>query len=138
MRPQSSRHRSTLAARANGRSGMWLKRLHERGHVGHDAKGGDNQSWRIEAERERIFLLLEARPGLSIHALRKALAAGGLVFGFGSVQRFLKRDGLERKSRIAAAGGRFSYPVGPDAVFRVRSGSRPGDAVRWPARRSAR
>ena len=79
----------------------WVKRYRKRGHVRADARGGDLQSWRIEAERERILRLLERRPRLSICALRDALAAEGRVFGTSTLQRFLKRHGLERERRLA-------------------------------------
>ena len=81
---------------------LWVQRFRERGHVRPDRQGGGTPS-RIEPERERIFRLLKARPGLSIHGLRKALAAEGRTFSFATVQRFLKRHGLERKKRLAAA-----------------------------------
>ena len=84
----------------------WVKRYRERGHMRPDARGGDLQSWRIEAERERIVRLLERRPRLTIRALRDALAGEGAVFGFGTVQRFLKRHGLERERRLARLGTR--------------------------------
>ncbi|MCY3753454.1 MAG: helix-turn-helix domain-containing protein [Alphaproteobacteria bacterium] len=77
----------------------WVERWRERGHLRADARGGDLQSWRIEAERERIFRILEQRPSLSIRALRDRLAAEGAVFGTSTVQRFLKRYGLERERR---------------------------------------
>ena len=73
-----------------------------RGHVRPDRQGGGGAS-RIEPERERIFRILEARPELPIHGLRKALAAQGITFSFATVQRFLKRHGLERSKRLAAA-----------------------------------
>ena len=104
-RGMSARAAARLYEVSEASISLWLKRFRERGHVRPDARGGDSRSWRIEAERERIFRLLEERPDLSIHALRKALAARGLVFGFGSVQRFLKRHGLERKKRFVAAAG---------------------------------
>ena len=81
--------------------GRWVKRYRERGHLRPDARGGDLRSSRIEAERDRVFRLLERRPGLSIRALRDALAREGAVFGFGAVQRFLKRHGLDRETRLA-------------------------------------
>ncbi len=93
----------------------WVERYRERGHVRPDARGGDLQSWRIEAERERIVRLLEWRPRLSVRALRDALAEDGVVFGFGTVQRFLKRHGLERARRLARLGIRYGAkrPRGP-------------------------
>ena len=76
----------------------WLQRFRERGHVRPDRQGGATPS-RIEPERERIFRLLEARPGLSVRGLRAALAAEGLSFGATAVQRFLQRHRLERYRR---------------------------------------
>ncbi len=86
-------------------SSVWLrvKRFRERGHVRPDRQGGVGTPSRIEPERERIIGILEARPGLSIDGLRKALAAEGFTFSFSTVHRFLKRHGLERKKRLAAA-----------------------------------
>ena len=79
----------------------WVRRYRERGDLRPDARGGDRQSWRIEAERERILRILQGRPRLSIRALRDRLAAEGRVFGTSTLQRFLKRHGLERNRRLA-------------------------------------
>ena len=73
--------------------------------VGPDPRGGDLQSWRIEAERERIFLLLKRQPRLTIRTLCDALAAEGPVFGTSTLQRFLKRHGLERVRRLGIRYG---------------------------------
>ena len=81
---------------------LWVQRFRERGHVRPDRQGGGGVS-RIEPERERILRILAARPALSIHGLCKALAAEGVTFSFSTVQRFLKRHGLERSKRLAAA-----------------------------------
>ena len=78
----------------------WVRRWRERGHLRADARGGDLMSWRIEAERERIFRILERQPALTVRALRDRLAAEGLVFGTSTVQRFLKRHGLRRERRL--------------------------------------
>ena len=80
-----------------------------------DARGGDLQSWRIEEEQGRILRLLERRPGLSVRALRDRLAAEGLRFGISTIQRFLKRHGLERHRRLARPGARYGAkrPPGP-------------------------
>jgi len=76
----------------------WVRRLRERGHVRPDPMGGSAS--RIEPKRERIFRILETRPGLTVRALSRALAAEGLSFGVTTVQRFLKRHGLERDRRL--------------------------------------
>ncbi len=77
----------------------WVRRFRERGHVRPDPMGGGVS--RIEPERERIFRLLEARPGLSVRGLSRALAEEGLSFSPTAVQHFLKRHGLERHRRLA-------------------------------------
>ena len=82
---------------------VWVQRFRERGHVRPDRQSGGGGVSRIEPERERIFRILKARPALSIDGLRKALAAEGVTFSFATIQRFLKRHGLERKKRLTAA-----------------------------------
>ena len=78
---------------------LWVRRFLERGHVRPDRQGGSAS--RIEPERDRIFRILEARPVISVRKLRDALAAEGPVFDASTVQRFLKRHGLERDRRLA-------------------------------------
>ncbi len=79
--------------------GLWVRRFRERGHVRPDPMGGSAS--RIEPERERIFRILEAQPAISARKLRDALAAQGLAFDATTVQRFLKRHGLDRARRLA-------------------------------------
>ena len=78
---------------------QWLKRFRERGHVRPDRRGGGVS--RIEPERGRILRILEARPNISMYGLRDALAAEGVEFCAMTVQRFLKRHGLDRETRHA-------------------------------------
>ncbi|MCY3753740.1 MAG: helix-turn-helix domain-containing protein [Alphaproteobacteria bacterium] len=78
---------------------LWVKRYRERGHLRTDPRGVRPSV--IDPERERIFRVLEKRPDLSIRALQRALAAEGLVFGASTLQRFLKRHGLQRRRRVA-------------------------------------
>ena len=77
---------------------LWVRRFRERGHVRPDRQGGSAS--RIEPERERILRILEAQPRLSVRGLRNALAAEGLAFDASTVQRFLKRHGLQRERRL--------------------------------------
>ncbi len=74
----------------------WRALRREQGHAGPRNTGGDTRSWRIEAERDTILGLLERNPDLTAAALRRALAARGLVFGDNAVRNFLKRRGIER------------------------------------------
>ena len=116
-----------MSARAAGRLynvggdsvALWVRRFRERGQVRADRRGGDHRSWRIEAERERIFRILEAQPDISMYGLRDALAAEGPVFCAMTVQRFLKRHGLERKRRLARRR-RKPTPKDPAAPGRER------------------
>ena len=68
----------------------WVAQFRERGHIRPGKQGGRKPS-RIEPERERIFRILKARPGLTVLGLRDALAAEGLSFGKTTVHRFLVR-----------------------------------------------
>ena len=98
-----------MSARAAGRLydvggdsvALWVRRFRERGQLRADRQGGDRRSWRIEAERERILRILEARPAISMYELRDALAAEGFPFHAATVQNFLKRHGLDRARRLA-------------------------------------
>ena len=79
--------------------GGWVRRFRERGHVRPDSMGG--RPSQIGRERERILRILAKRPELSLTGLRDALAAEGAVFALSTVHRFLKRHGLDRKTRLA-------------------------------------
>ena len=78
---------------------VWVDRFRERGHVRPDKRGGS--PLRAEPERERIFRIVEARPDISMYGLRDALAAEGVSISAETVQRFLKRHGLDREARRA-------------------------------------
>ena len=96
-----------MSARAVGRLfdvadvsvSRWVRAYLDGGRLRAKPMGG--RTSRIEPERERIFRILEARPGLTIRKLRDALAAEGLEFGQSTVQRFLRRHGLQRELRLA-------------------------------------
>ena len=77
----------------------WVKRFRERGHVRADARGG--RPSRVEAERDRIVRLLEARPEISSRALSEALAAEGVRLAARTLRKFLKRHRMERSRRLA-------------------------------------
>ena len=83
---------------------LWVNRFREHGHVRPDRRGGSRM--RAESERERIFRILEARPDISMYGLRDALAAEGVSISADTVQRFLKRHGMDRETRRARRRGR--------------------------------
>ena len=76
-----------------------VRQFREHGHVRPERRG--RSASRIEPERERILRILAAQPALTMYGLRDALAAEGLMFHPVTVQRFLKRHGLERERRLA-------------------------------------
>jgi transposase len=77
----------------------WRKREHEQGNPKPKALGGDRRSGRIEAHGAMILAMLEATADITLQELRRKLAENGLVFGDGTVRRFLKRHKITRKKR---------------------------------------
>ena len=74
----------------------WRRLAREQGSAQHRPLGGDRRSGRIESECDTVLGLLAANPDFSVEALRAALRARGLAFGYGAVYRFLKRHGFKR------------------------------------------
>ena len=62
--------------------------------------GGDRRSARIEAQAGTVLGMLEKTPDITIQELRRNLAAVGLAFGYGTIQRFLLRHDMTRKKRL--------------------------------------
>lgn len=77
----------------------WRKLQRQQGDARPKALGGDRRSGRIEAHMETIVALLKATPDSTIEELRRLLAGKGLVFGEGTIRRFLARHGITRKKR---------------------------------------
>ncbi len=63
------------------------------------ALGGDRKSGRIEASKDAVLAALGPEADRSIEEIRQALREQGLVFSFGSLQRFFKRHAISRKKR---------------------------------------
>lgn len=76
----------------------WRTRERQQGDVRPKALGGDRRSGRIEAHQETI-LAITGTPDITIEELRRSLAKKGLVFGEGTIRRFLVRHGITRKKR---------------------------------------
>ena len=75
----------------------WRRLERRRGHLRPKTGTGRTRAWRIEAERDRIFALLETDPDLPANALCAALREQGFVFSLSAMRRFLRRHGVERK-----------------------------------------
>ena len=103
----------------------WRALERRRGSARPKPFGGGRRAARTEAAREAILALLEENPDLTTEALRVALAARGLVFGYGSLYRFRRRHGPGREA------GRGEEPAGEarEAVFALLRGN-PGLSTR--------
>ncbi len=77
----------------------WRKLEREQGDPKPKALGGDRRSGRIEAHGAVILALLDETTDITLEELRRQLAGQGLVFGDGTVRRFLKRHKITRKKR---------------------------------------
>jgi transposase len=77
----------------------WRKLEREQGNPKPKALGGDRRSGRIEAHGATILAMLDETTDITLEELRRQLAAQGLVFGDGTIRRFLKRHKITRKKR---------------------------------------
>jgi transposase len=77
----------------------WRQREREQGDARPKALGGDRRSGRIDAHKAAVLAALGAEKDASIEEVRRSLAEQGLVFGFGTIQRFFKRHAITRKKR---------------------------------------
>jgi transposase len=77
----------------------WRTREREQGDARPKALGGDRRSKRIEARHEVVMAALGPDGDATIEEVRRTLAAQGLSFGFGTIQRFFTRHDITRKKR---------------------------------------
>jgi len=77
----------------------WRALEREQGDARPKALGGDRKSGRIDAHKDAILEALGAEADRSIEEVRQVLREQGLVFSFGSLQRFFKRHAITRKKR---------------------------------------
>jgi transposase len=69
-------------------------------------QGGDKRSRRVEAHKEKILALYEARKDITLDELRMELAETGLVVAISTLHRFFERHGITRKKRPATRRSR--------------------------------
>ena len=72
-------------------------RLRQDGQVAPRPRGGDQRSRAIEAHADLIRATYEARPTISLHELRAALAERGVETSTSGLSRFFARHGITRK-----------------------------------------
>ncbi len=85
----------------------WRKLEREQGDAKPKALGGDRRSGRIEAHGATILAMLDETTDITLEELRRQLAERGLVFGDGTVRRFLKRHKITRKKRPRTRANRI-------------------------------
>ena len=78
----------------------WRAREREQGDARPKALGGDRKSHRIEAHTDTVLAALGPDRDQTIEEIRRTLADQGLVFGFGTLQRFFARHKITRKKRL--------------------------------------
>jgi transposase len=79
----------------------WHKRHRETGNVAPQASGGDMRSRRVEARRDDILAIWEARKDITLDELRDALAGDGFKVSRAGLHRFFVRHAITRKKRPA-------------------------------------
>ena len=77
----------------------WRTRERLQGNAQPKALGGDRRSHHIDAHKHAVVSALGPDRDATIEETRQALATQGLMFGFGTLQRFFRRHGITRKKR---------------------------------------
>ena len=86
----------------------WQAQRRATGSVAPKPQGGDMRSRRVEARREVILALWEARKDITLDELRVQLAGKGLVVAISTLHRFFVRHGITRKKRPATPSSRIA------------------------------
>jgi transposase len=82
----------------------WRALEREQGEARARPTGGDHRSQRIEAHKDTILAILEAKSDIAIEELR---GAKGVVVGYGTIRRFFARHAITRKKRLRAPANRI-------------------------------
>ena len=75
----------------------WRKPERDQGDPQSGRHGGDRCSDQIEAHHKAVMAALGSGRDATIEEVRANLAKQGLVFGFGTIQRFFARHAITRK-----------------------------------------
>lgn len=86
----------------------WQAQRRATGSFAPKPQGGDMRSRRVEARREVILALWEARKDITLDELRVELAGKGLVVATSTLHRFFVRHGITRKKRPATPSSRIA------------------------------
>jgi transposase len=85
----------------------WQALQREQGEARARPMGGDRRSEQIEAHKDTILAILEAKSDIAIEELRDALGAKGVVVGYSTIRRFFARHAIRRKKRLRAPANRI-------------------------------
>ena len=81
----------------------WRTREREQGDARPKALGGDRKSHRIEAHKDTVLAALGPDRDRTIEEMLHAPGEQGVVFGFGTLQRFFRRHRITRKKAAHAS-----------------------------------
>lgn len=84
----------------------WHDQRRSTGGYAAKAQGGDTRSRRIEAHRETVLALHEARRDITLNELRRELSQAGVTVAISTLHRFFARHGITRKKRPATRSSR--------------------------------
>ena len=84
----------------------WQDQRRTTGNFAPKPQGGDMRSRHVEARREDILALWEARKDISLEELRAGLIEIGLTVSVAGLHRFFARRGMTRKKRLAMPSSR--------------------------------
>ena len=92
----------------------WTQRKNATGHATAKPMGG-KRPWLLEAERDWLLARLDAKPDLTLHALRDELRERGIAVSCDTLWRFLKRQEIAFKKNLVRrrAGSRRHCPAPP-------------------------
>lgn len=79
----------------------WQEQRRTTGSIAPKPQGGDMRSRHVEARREDILALWEARKDISLEELRAGMIEVGLTVSVAGLHRFFARRGMTRKKRLA-------------------------------------
>jgi len=86
----------------------WRALERDQGDVRPKALGGDRKSGRIDVHKAAIVEALGPDADRSIEETRLVLREQGLIFSFGSLQRFFVRHAITRKKRLPMRRSRIA------------------------------
>lgn len=86
----------------------WYDQRRSTGAYAAKPQGGDTRSRRIEAHRETVLALHEARRDITLDELRRELGQAGVTVAISTLHRFFARHGITRKKRPGTRSSRIA------------------------------